>query len=875
MKFFLKTTRAALALFLFFCQLTSAQTVLNTMRRLPDTGQTQSFTNTPGEDADYLQNPPFFQLHGDGTVTDTVTGLMWQQTDGGEMTVENAVAYCDNLTLGGYTNWRLPTAQEAYSILNQGKSNPALDLAVFGNTGAEYWWTSERDATNANKVWVVNKGGGIGNHLKTETISAGGNKKIHVRAVRDVVTPIPVSSHLTDNGDGTVTDNLTRLIWQKTPAPDSMTWENALVYAENLSLAGAGDWRLPNIKELQSLNDEDLANPSVDAGFFPAIGVAKYWSGTTLFNQTVRAWYLDTRFGITTYDPKTAQNRIICVRGNSEVAPSPLPPVFHAEMLSRPTDHSITVQAFLGAAVEVCVQYGLNSGNLDQQTAWESVAADQSAEVLIDNLLADTRYFYRLCYRLPGPGAVILRPEHTFHTQRATGSTFTFVVQADPHLDQESDTALYRRCLQNQLNDAPDFMIDLGDFLMSDKLKNAQGKITRDTVAYRCHLLRSFYETSCHSVPLFIALGNHEGEAGWQLNGTDQNVAVFGTLERKKYFHNPVPDGFYSGDETQNAFVGQRESYYAWQWGDAQFIVLDPYWYTAPKPDSLHGWRWTLGKTQYDWLKTTLENSTAAFKFVFAHHLIGGDPLGRGGVEFADRYEWGGQNLDGTDGWAANRPGWDKPIKDLLAEHRVTTFFHGHDHFFGKQEKDCLIYQETPQPSLPNFQNANQADDYGYFEGQILPNAGHIRVTVGPDGVKTEYVRAYLPQNETPTRHNGDVSATYFIGPINCYDSLATGIPILWNANYSDELIYPNPSAGDVKIEFSLAQAERIDLSIFDANGRLIRRLLAGDLIPAGKFQLVWDGRDGAGNPPANGAYFWRINGEKGSLASGKLILQN
>lgn len=873
MKFQLKKMLAFGGLVWTLAEISTAQTIQKTMLRLPDTGQTQSFTNTLGEDADYIQNPPFFQLNGDGTVTDTVTGLMWQQTDGGEMTIENAATFCENLLLGGHDDWRLPTAQEAYSIMNQGKSDPALDVSIFTNTGAEYWWTSQQDATNGNKIWVTNKGGGIGNHLKTETVSAGGTKKIHVRAVRDVATPSTVSGHFSDNGDGTVTDNLTNLVWAKTPAPDSMTWENALVFAENFSLAGQDDWRLPNIKELESLSDANIANPSVNTVFFPEIGVKKYWSGTTLQNQPARAWHLDTRFGITTYTEKTGKSNLICVRSNDNLPVMP-PNIFHAEMLFRPTDHSITVQAFLGVDAEICAQFGTESGNLIQQTAWKSVTSDQAAEILIGGLAADTRYFYRLCYKLPGPGAMILRPEHAFHTQRIAGSTFTFVVQADPHLDVASDSALYRRCLQNQLADEPDFMIDLGDFLMSDKLKNTQGKITRDTVAYRCHLLRSFYETSCHSVPLFIALGNHEGESGWQLNGTDQNVAIFGATERKKYFRNPAPDDFYTGDETQNQFVGQRENYYSWQWGDAQFIVLDPYWYTSPKPDSLHGWRWTLGKTQYDWLKNTLETSTATFKFVFAHQLVGGDPLGRGGVEFADRYEWGGQNLDDTDGWTANRPGWAKPIKDLLTENRVTTFFHGHDHFFGKQEKDCLIYQETPQPSLPNFTGPNQADDYGYFSGQFLPNTGHIRVTVGPDGVRTEYIRAFLPNQETATRHNGDIAATYFIGKTNCYDSLSTGTPVLWNSNYSDELVYPNPSSGDVQIKFSLAKAERLNLSIFDGNGRLVRRMLAGNLVPAGNFELVWDGRGPGGERLPGGVYFWNISGESGGTAAGRLILQ-
>jgi len=63
--------------------------------------------------------------------------------------------------------------------------------------------------------------------------------------VRPLLPPPTVAAHFTDNGDGTITDNLTDLVWQKTPAPDSMTWENALIFAENLSFAGRDDWRLP------------------------------------------------------------------------------------------------------------------------------------------------------------------------------------------------------------------------------------------------------------------------------------------------------------------------------------------------------------------------------------------------------------------------------------------------------------------------------------------------------------------------------------------------------------------------------------------------------------------------------------------------------
>ncbi|NQW42770.1 MAG: DUF1566 domain-containing protein [Bacteroidetes bacterium] len=292
----------------------NAQSIQKTMLRLPDTGQKNSYTNTFGEDNDYANNEPFFIKNNDGTTRDTITSLVWQTSDGGEMTIENARIYCDTLTLGGFTDWRLPTPHESFSILNQQNNNPALNTIFFTNTGAEYWWTSFTQSNDATKIWCTNAGGGIGNYPKLETISAGGTKKFHVRAVRDASRPITLPNHFTDNGDGTITDNLTQLIWQKTPISSAQTWEQVLTYAEGLTLALASDWRLPNIKELQSINDETAVNPSLNTTYFNNLGIKNYWASTSLPNQTNKAWYLNTQYGITTYDLKTNSNFVICVR---------------------------------------------------------------------------------------------------------------------------------------------------------------------------------------------------------------------------------------------------------------------------------------------------------------------------------------------------------------------------------------------------------------------------------------------------------------------------------------------------------------------------------------------------------------------------------
>ncbi|MFN8276313.1 MAG: FlgD immunoglobulin-like domain containing protein [Chitinophagales bacterium] len=546
--------------------------------------------------------------------------------------------------------------------------------------------------------------------------------------------------------------------------------------------------------------------------------------------------------------------------------------IWRSELLGRPTDSSVVVKLFFADSAEVKADYGTISGSYTGHTNWQLVADSEATVLTLSGLQPDTRYYYRIQYRNPGSSSANNRPEGLFHTARKPGSAYVFTVQADPHVDPNSDTALYRRCLQNQLQDQADFMIDLGDFLMTDKLKNASNIIPRDTIVYRSRLLRSFYEISGHSLPLFIANGNHEGEAGWYLNNTPDNIAVWDGLERKKYFCNPVPDHFYSGDTSTSMYIGKRESFYSWEWGDALFVVLDPYWYTMTKPDSLNGWRWTLGDQQYHWLENVLQQSHATFKFVFAHQLVGGDPQGRGGVEFADYYEWGGKNLDGSPGFTQNRPGWAKPIKDLLTANRVNIFFHGHDHFFGQQSKDCLLYQETPQPSLPNFSYPSQAAQYGYHDGWFVGNSGHLRISVSDAEVKVEYIRAYLPADTNATHHNRDVAATYYIRKVNCYDSLQTGSPVLWNSDYFSQLAFPNPFQQQTFIQFNLPDAEKVWLDITDAQGRLVRHLIDGFSAPEGATTVIWDGNNDAGSPAPSGIYNYRLNAIH-HQSSGTLLL--
>jgi len=288
-----------------------------TFKKLPDTGQNTSYTNTFGEDNDYQLNVPGFINLSANRVLDTVTSLVWQRTDAGEMTFESALNYCDTLSLDQFTDWKLPLAAELFSIQNSQNNNPALNTTYFTKTTAEYWWSSEKQSNDATRVWCTNAGGGIGNHPKAETVSAGGVKKFHTRCMRTDFKPIFIKNRFFSVGDSSVVDSLTMLQWQLFPPATTSTWEDALKYAESLTLDGNSDWRLPNIKELRSLNDEKRVSPSISNTF--NFGVRKIWSSTSLPNQTTKAWYFETNYGITTYDLKSNSQYLICVRNFSGV----------------------------------------------------------------------------------------------------------------------------------------------------------------------------------------------------------------------------------------------------------------------------------------------------------------------------------------------------------------------------------------------------------------------------------------------------------------------------------------------------------------------------------------------------------------------------
>ena len=416
----------------------------------------------------------------------------------------------------------------------------------------------------------------------------------------------------------------------------------------------------------------------------------------------------------------------------------------------------------------VYILYGTAPGFYEKQTSSSPLIAGKPVEIALQGLSADTRYYYRLYFQPSDGNDSGPTEEYLFHTARPAGSTFTFSIQGDSHPEragQQFNSDLYRRTLLTAAADQPDFYLTIGDDFSVDQLDPLT--VTAAKVTERYAIQRPYLGIIGSSAPVFLVNGNHEQAARYLLNGTPNNVAVWAQNARNSYYSQPAPDNFYTGNSEVVPYIGLLRNHFAWTWGDALFVVIDPYWASATcVDDPFYGgakrtnlWDVTHGDAQYQWLKTTLEQSKAKFKFVFAHHVMG---TGRGGIELANLYEWGGQNNNRTWGFSANRPSWSAPIHQLMAANKVSIFFQGHDHIWAHQQIDGVTYQTLSEPADPFYTLYNND---AYLSGDKLPNTGYTRVTVSPSSVKVDYVRTYLPADEGQGKKSGSVAFSYSLPP--------------------------------------------------------------------------------------------------------------
>lgn len=437
-------------------------------------------------------------------------------------------------------------------------------------------------------------------------------------------------------------------------------------------------------------------------------------------------------------------------------------------VLGAPTNTSIALKLLFQKNCICSVLYSDDSSSLKNSTSVQNCESEVPAEILISGLQPDTRYYYCLNYKNENSSTTVKSPVYSFITCRRPGSTFSFGVQGDSHPERVGkmfDADLYKNNMRNVAANGVDFYFTMGDDFSIERLIES-GSVSQQSVNNVYASQREYIGIAGSNASVFMVNGNHEQAALYLIDSTDSNPAVFAGNARRNYYPLPFPDQFYSGNTIPVDHIGLLGNYYSFTWGDALFVVIDPYWHTTVKigggekrAEGGKGnlWDVTLGKIQYDWLRNTLENSNSKYKFVFEHHILG---TGRGGIEMADQCEWGGYGSSGDWGFESFRPGWEEPIHQLFVRTKVTAFFQGHDHLFCKQELDGVIYQSVPNPADPTYTAFNASS---YTSGITLPNSGFLYVTVSPENVKVDYISAVLPGDETTDHKNAKVCYSYEI----------------------------------------------------------------------------------------------------------------
>jgi predicted CoA-binding protein len=294
--------------------------------KLPDTGHTlcfQAYTSSTsplttaipcagtGQDGAYNINPMSYTDNGDQTITDNNTGLTWSKLNNGSpANLANASAVCASLNLGGHTGWRLPTEKELMSIVDYSiQSVPTINQTIFPTTVSDVYWSSTSAVGHDSSAWYVDFSEGIVAYTTTDNT-------FYVRCVYP--TGQSTKPDLTDNGDQTITDNNTGLMWQQ-GEQGSLSWGDALNSCKG-SYAGYSDWRLPNIKELESLADDTQSGTMIDSTYFPDGESSNYWSSTTLASNQDHAWSVSFSDGYVGpnskfVSPSYQTEYVRCVRG--------------------------------------------------------------------------------------------------------------------------------------------------------------------------------------------------------------------------------------------------------------------------------------------------------------------------------------------------------------------------------------------------------------------------------------------------------------------------------------------------------------------------------------------------------------------------------
>jgi len=398
------------------------------------------------------------------------------------------------------------------------------------------------------------------------------------------------------------------------------------------------------------------------------------------------------------------------------------------ELIGAPLAFSPTAQGF-GISVALRAgdpaSLGLRA-RAEGAASWSNlmppeVRAPDLAEWTLGGLEAGTRYQYEVVGDCPTGGAATLSQGNVV-TARPAGDRFTFALISDTHIGadltypNQGNPATLAGASAQMAAAAPDFLVNLGDMLdfhqYGFNVPPPDGSITR--LAYLNY--RSTLGALLGSTAHYPVIGGWDSESGCD------TLEEIERSRQQRLLYLPAP-----GPQTYPQGGSAFEDYYAFNWGDALFVVLNVFTYTPGchllgtypgLPDD-----WTLGAPQLDWLRETLAHDHSRWKFLLIHHPVGGDA---------------GNDIDtayGRGGGRAAHVGEQAIVHELMQQYGVQIFFYGHDHVFTDMTVDNIHY------TLPGSAGAIwmfTTAETGYAE--FWPDAGWARVDVSPDDVQVRFM---------------------------------------------------------------------------------------------------------------------------------------
>lgn len=368
-----------------------------------------------------------------------------------------------------------------------------------------------------------------------------------------------------------------------------------------------------------------------------------------------------------------------------------------------------------------------------------TIRAADLGEWTVSDLEPNSLYEYEVAAREgDDAGATRVLFSGKARTARPAGETFRFAMVSDTHIgsdlsySNQGDELVYAAICAEIEQEDPDFLINLGDLLDYHQFGFNQPPPTAEISRAAYMNYRNAMGNLAGKVAHFSVVGNWDGENGEFT--TEQIMRSRDT--RMLYVPNPNPQTYPEGGSP-------AQDYYAFTWGDALFVVLNVQTYTTT-PHLLIGEGesaedWTLGSEQLAWLRKTLTESKAKWKFTFIHHTVGGNAGNLANSTY------------GRGGGRAAYVGEQAEIHQLMLDTKSTIFFHGHDHVFVDMIVDGLHYSDPGSAGAPwKFEQAETGYEVYWTE------SGWSRVNVSPDRVHVEFIAA-----------GGTVLHQYFVPELN------------------------------------------------------------------------------------------------------------